>query len=836
MTAVTASIDRRRECDVLCDHCRLPVPTGLVNPLAGHQFCCAGCEAVYEAVTGCGMDDYYRLRDAAGATLVPAQPGEAKFESFDSLGFQQIHVQSAGGLCSVDLFLEGVTCAACLWLIERLPRVVGGVVEARLSLRRATVRVTWQPEKVTLSQIAAVLDRFGYTPHPSRGRAREVAYRTEFRARLVKLGVAGAISGNLMLVGAAMYAGWFGGAGNMAPEYLQLFRIVSLVLGSVCLAWPGSEFFTNAWTACRSRTINLDVPIVLALMAGGLAGTANVFTGRGEVYFDSLSTLVFLLLIGRFLQFRQLRQAESSLDLLLSLMPSNCRVVMEDGQTVDMPAAALTIGSLVEVRPQEFIPADSTITRGRSEVDQALLTGESAHVKVDAGDEVFGGTKNGGGVIWLRVSRVGEESRIGQLMKLLERGLLEKPGIVRFADKVSVWFVLLVSVAALATFVWWARTDLPAAISHAVAMLIVTCPCVLGLATPVTIAMAMGQLARRDVLVKSGSVLERLACGGRLILDKTGTLTTGQMTVVDFVGCPEVWPSISEIERRSNHPVAIALARHRIESERTNGSQSRWDVTERGDGGVSATSPEGAVLIGNRSFLERNGVCGNGAAWGEEIETAEREHEAAGHTVVLVAMDGRTCALIALRDELRSGTGEAIEHLRAAGFRPEICSGDAQGAVDRVASQLGVALVLARGGVSPEGKLSVLRESAGMGVVMVGDGVNDAAALAAAGVGIAVQGGAEAALAAADVYIARPGLEPLIDLVDTARRTMRVIRGNFAISLSYNVLAGGLAACGFMNPLVAAILMPLSSATVLSVAAFAMRGRRSGKNQSGGIR
>lgn len=367
-------------------------------------------------------------------------------------------------------------------------------------------------------------------------------------------------------------------------------------------------------------------------------------------------------------------------------------------------------------------------------------------------------------------------------------------------------------------FAYWSRHDLNAAIDHTVAFLIVTCPCVLGLATPMTIALAIGGLARRDILVKSGAALEKLAGRrpGRMILDKTGTLTRGELRVLRYEGDLRYRGLIARLEAQSTHPVARALIEAFERHEPTAHFRGAMTTHERTNGGISATlvSPDGEVelLIGSADFMGRHGVELPGAVEGS-------------YTTVYLAVGGELKATIVLGDTLRSDTESALSELRAAGFEAEIRSGDAGSVVRHIARELELSEGVAYGGQTPEMKLAAVHEvsSRGEQAVMVGDGVNDAAALAAADVGIAVHGGSEACLAAADVYIARPGLMPITELVGMARKTMRVIHRNFAVSLGYNVVAGVLAATGHMNPLIAAILMPMSSATVLSLSVVSMK-------------
>jgi Cu2+-exporting ATPase len=801
---------------------------GLIVAGDEHQFCCAGCRAVYETIHACGLDSYYRLREAANASFRPAAPSADSFDPFDAPAFEKLYVTSdANGARSVDLVLEGVTCAACVWLVERLPRVLEGVIEARLSLREATVRVTWEPTRICLSQIARTLNRFGYTPHAAKGQSRRALFRAGERKRLIQLGVAGAIMGNTMLLALGLYAGL---AGELNAPYRMFFRWISAVLGVISLAGPGAVFFRSAYAALRTRTLNLDVPIALALAVGGVAGTINVVLNRGEIYFDSLTVLVFLLLIGRWMQYRQQRRADAAVELLFSLTRATCHLVEAD-RISDAPVEAIQAGDLVEVRSGELIPADGVVTAGRSAVNRALLTGESLPAEVEPGSEVHAGAQNVGSILRVRVERTGHETRVGQLMRLVERGVSEKPAIVQFTDRVGAAFVVVVSLAAAATFAFWSRISLTLAIDHTVALLIVTCPCVLGLATPLTIAIALGRLARSDILVKSGAVLERLSRSGRILLDKTGTITQGQLELVDWVGDRSIRGAVAAIERLSTHPIARALAAASdcAAAAAADVTEAPVDVVERNDGGISAWVGGRHIRVGSCVYIAAE------ASIPAELQQRREAYEARGITVVLVAVDERCVALAALGDPIRGDSAAAIATMSRLGWEPEILSGDAEPVVRAVAAQVAIPAERAAGRVAPEQKLQAIgraqaddRRSV---TVMVGDGVNDAAALAAADVGIAVHGGAEASLAAADVYVARPGLMPLVRLISTSRHAMRVIRRNLVVSLAYNLLAGGLAAAGIMSPLIAAIIMPVSSATVLGLAAWSISSSK-GEQQS----
>ncbi|MCY2986736.1 MAG: heavy metal translocating P-type ATPase metal-binding domain-containing protein, partial [Planctomycetota bacterium] len=542
--------------DGRCTHCGLPVPRGLLDATRAEQFCCAGCRAVYAMLQGCGLERFYRLRDATDAEPEPARTTDRQYREFDDPVFRNLYCQPTGdGLQTCELYLEGVHCAACVWLVEKLPRVAPGVVEARLDLRRSLVRICWVDSQISLARIARTLDSLGYPPHPAKDAQARTRRKQEDQRFLIRIGVAAACMGNVMTLAFALYGGVFTG---IEAQYSQLFRWTSMVFGLIALAGPGNLFLRGAWAALRTRTAHLDVPIALGLTAGGLAGTANAIAGRGEIYFDSLTMLVFLLLVGRWIQRRQQRWANDALELLFSLTPTAARRVAADGVR-EVPIEAIGPGDLVEVRAGDAIPTDGVVVAGQSTVDQSLLTGESRPMLVLPEDRVQAGTVNLGARLLVRVEAVGDQTRVGKLVRLVEECSRNRAPLVQFADRVAGRFVVVVLALSAITLGLWLWREPARAIDHAVALLIVTCPCALGLSTPLAVSVALGRAARRRILIKGGAALERLAQRGTIVLDKTGTLTAGRTTVVSWFGDDGAKPLVVALETHSAHPLARAL-------------------------------------------------------------------------------------------------------------------------------------------------------------------------------------------------------------------------------------------------------------------------------------
>jgi Cu2+-exporting ATPase len=789
---------------VECNHCSLPVPAGLVEADADLQFCCNGCRVAYEVIHEHGLDGYYDIKSRIEAPEQPAQRSGRGFAEFDDPAFFRLYCRALpSGLATVELYLEGVHCAACVWLVEKLTVVVDGVAEVRLDLGRSLATVTWNPETTPLSQVARFLDSIGYAPHPFRGvEARDMARREE-RALLIRIAVAGAIAGNVMLIAFALYGGHFHG---ITGEFRTFFRWVSLGLAIPSVVWCASVFYRGAWGALKTRTLHMDLPIAIGILAGFIQGAFNTVRGAGEIYFDSVTALIFFLLVGRFLQRRQQRRAASSTELLFSIAPATARLVDSEGVR-EVLLEALSPGNTVEVRAGDSIPADGSVIEGSSTVDRSLLTGESLPEPVVVGDPVHAGTVNLGGRLLVEVRVTGEDTRIGRLMRLVEEGAMRRAPVVLLADRISGWFVAIVLALAAVTLVVWLRLDPEHAVGHAVALLIVSCPCALGLATPLAVSAAIGHAARKKILIKGGDALENLAHPGRMLLDKTGTLTEGRLGVVRWWGDENVKPMVAAIERHSAHPVARALSEGSTQSEVPEAA----DVHEITGAGISGVCDGRHIIAASTSYLSRElgGLPENAAA-------AADSYADKGLSPVVVAVDGQVVAIAGIGDPLRHDSAESVAAIRNRGWQVEILSGDHPAVVRSIADQVGIEHSAARGAATPEAKLEAVREAAtDTTVAMVGDGVNDAAALAAATVGIGVHGGAEAALAAADVYLGRPGLEPVVELLRGSSRTLGVIRRNLVFSLTYNVVAVTFAVTGHMSPLLAAILMPLSSMTVV---------------------
>ncbi len=769
-----------------CAHCGLPVPVGLAG-----SFCCAGCQVVHDAIAQYGLEQFYALRESPS----PAHTTTRSYSELDDLAFQRGHVQLSGEFATVALYLEDLRCTACVWLIESAPRCIAGLVEVRLDLGRARADVSWDPARCELSEIARHFDRLGHTVHPYRGLDRERQRKTEDRRLLVKLGVAGAAVGNLMLLAVALYAGLFEG---MATADVTMFRWISMVVAIPALGYAATPFFRTALGALRARRLHLDLPLSIGITAGLGWGAANVIRGVGEIYFDSLAMLVFLLLVARWIVLRHQRRASSAAELLFALTPRRARRIDPDTAGItDVPVEALVVADVVRILVGETIPVDGVITGGSSVIDAGLLTGESRPVDVTPGSCVHAGTVNLAAPLEVRVTATGEATRVGALVASIEALGARRAPIERLVDRIAGRFVLIVTTVAACTFAGWSVVSFAAGAEHAMALLVVTCPCALALATPLAVTVALGRAARRGILIKGADALERMATPGVLFIDKTGTLTEGSLAVVSWRGDLEAAALASALEASSNHPIARAIARH------TPSAAIPSDVREELGRGITGSVAGRRIIVGAPAWvMARIATSPTIEAWVREL--AER-----GETPIVVATDGVAVAVAGLADPLRADARTSIAALTELGWTVELLSGDDERVVRHVGEALAIPDFRCHGGVTPEGKTAAVIAARALGpVVMVGDGVNDAAAMAAATAGIAVSGSAEVAIDAADVFVRSGSIQALVETATGARDTLAAIHRNLRFSLGYNLIAGTLAVTGVIHPLIAAVMMP----------------------------
>jgi len=780
-------------------------------------------------IHGWGLEAYYDLRpESAGEGPVEvAGSDNADLDDSTLLGRSApVPVETEAGelrwRCRVAV--AGLHCAACVWLLEQAPRRVDGWEASTVNYRNRTLELVFDPQRIRLSRIGGILNRLGYRigPLDADGGAGE---DTEQQQMLIHIAVAGFCAANAMWVAVALYAGEYSG---MAAEHRLVLRVAGVLLGAIAVVVPGRVFFRGAIASLSTRTPHMDLPVAVGLAAGLIASCYGLLDRSLEVYFDSIAMLVFFLLVGRWVQSRQQRRAGEQVAGLLQLAPRAATRIQPDGTEQRVGVESLAVGDLVRVGISESLPVDGEVVTGRSLIDRSLLTGESKPVAVAAGDFVEAGTDNLQSVVVVRAHAVGGDTRFAAITDAVATAASARTPMVQLANRIGGWFVGVVLSLAIATALIWWWLDPNRIIPNSVSLLIVACPCALALATPLAIAVVIGRLANRKVLIRAGDCLERLSRPGTVFFDKTGTLTAGRVSVTDFVGDRDALVAIQALESNVSHPIAAALVT--FAREPREGAKS---ATFRK---LSSTSDSSVAVAANVDQIPGRGVrgwvgdtlwqIGNetmiGEAVGTEAMDAWRQPawkiRQSGSSPVWVAREREVVAVLGVSDPIRQDAGETLTAVLRLGWKVGILSGDDVSTVDRVGRQLGIEASAARGGLLPDQKRRAVAEAAASGpVVMVGDGLNDAAALAAADVGVALRGGASASLTAAPVMIADGRLSRVVDLLIAAGALRRSIRRNFAVSIAYNGIAVVLAMAGWISPLLAAVLMPVSSVSVIAM-------------------
>jgi Cu2+-exporting ATPase len=797
-----------------CYHCGLPVPPAadFTATIDGQprDMCCAGCQAVAEAIVAGGLGDYYRHRDAMPESRREALPAVVEeLGLFDHPDVQRNFVRPTGEHeREAALILEGITCAACVWLNEqhvaRQPGVTG--VEINYATRRARVR--WDERQIQLSKILEAIAAIGYRAHPYDATRSELVAQKERRVALWRLFVAGFGMMQVMMYAIPVY---LADDGTMTPDIELLMRWASLVLTLPVILYSAAPFFVNAWRDLRLGRVGMDVPVALGVGSAFLASLWATISASGEVYFDSVTMFVFFLLGGRYLEMVARQRAARGVEGLAKALPAFAQryIGAEGGELERVAVTNLAVGDLVLVKPGETIPADGTVTAGVSSTDESLLTGESRPLAKAVGDAVIGGSVNVVSPLTVRVERVGEETRLASIQRLMERAASEKPKVMEMADRIAARFVgALLLVAAVTGVAWW-FADPARALWVFVAVLVVSCPCALSLATPAALTVATGALSRLGVLVTRGHAIETLARADCFVFDKTGTLTAGRPVVVQTLarwrlGGDAALGLAATLEEGSEHAIGRALR------EAAAGRSAPGEVTDtraRTGQGIEACWQGRPLRLGSLDFAA--------TGHGQEPPVEAGEWLAAGDSVVALADDAGWLALFRLTDTAREGAAAAIAELRAMGIRIAVFSGDSQGAVARIAADLDVAD--ARGGMMPEHKHQAIKalQDAGATVAMVGDGVNDAPVLAQAHVSIAMGGGTDLARSQGDVVLLSNDLTHLAEGVAMARRTLAIIRQNLVWAFVYNITAVPLAMAGWITPWLAGIGMSASSLLVV---------------------
>ncbi|GGP19118.1 heavy metal translocating P-type ATPase [Silvimonas iriomotensis] len=789
-----------------CFHCGEPVPRNLNYTVVYRDIprpvCCAGCQSVASSIIDAGLADYYEQREqpADRAQPLPAELQE-RLRLYDDPALQQGFVTGDGSNGrEAALLIEGISCAACIWLNERQIARVPGVREVSINYTTHRARVRWDNSKTQLSDILKAVADIGYHAQPyDRARQELVADKTR-KSALFRLWVAGLSMMQVMMFTVPIY---INGIEDIAPQWLRLLQWAGFMLTLPVVLYSAWPFYVSSWRDARRGRAGMDLPVSIGVLAAFAASTWTLIAGHGEVYFDSVSMFVFLLLGGRYLESRARRRAGAALDDLAGMLPAfaHRQTAPDYAQIEEVAVIHLRPDDRVLVKPGEIIPVDGVVLQGQSSVNEALLTGESAPVSKAERHDVTAGTVNLDSPLIIKTTHVGESTRLAGIVRLLDGALAEKPRIAQVADKISGLFVAVLLGVALLTWLFWQWHDPQHALPIAIAVLVISCPCALSLATPAALTAATGHLALRGLLVSRGHTLETMTDVTDIVFDKTGTLTQGQPRLIHtavWYGEPERAAGIAAaLEAHSEHPLAHALSRET--------AVFATDVTNHPGGGLTGMIDGTGYTIGKLQF-----VAAHCAAAPPGVPA-----DAPAGTHIWLACATKWIACFTLADSVRPEAAGAVQALQKQGYTVHLLSGDHEAAVADLAATLGIASHTAS--ATPAGKLKVMQQlqRSGKKVMMIGDGVNDAPVLALAHVSVAMGSGVDIAQATGDAVLYDSKLDVLPMALALARKTRKVIRQNLAWALGYNLVALPLAVCGLVTPWLASLGMAASSLLVV---------------------
>jgi len=789
-----------------CYHCGLEVPPQSNYSVCiddkPQPMCCPGCAAVAQAIVDNQLTDYYRYRSAPAITareLVPAELQQLTIFDNPKLQQQFVTTTAQDDIKEASLILEGIVCAACVWLNERHVGSLPGVVEFRVNYTTHRATVKWNETRIKLSDILQAITAIGYQAHPVDAQRQELVHQRERYRALRRLAVAGLGAMQVMMLSVALYAGTYYG---IDATLAQFFRWVSLLVATPVVLYAALPFYRSAWRDLRLRRLGMDVPVALSIIAAFAASAYATVLQQSDVYFDSITMFIFFLLSGRYLEMQARHRAGETAEALVKLIPAMATRLAPTGLEQIIPVSELVPGDVVRVKPGETIPADGKVRAGTSSVDESLLTGESLPVRKLHEQLVIGGSVNIESPLEILIDKVGADTVLAAIQRLLDRAQTEKPDIARLADKVASYFVAALFIVALGVgALWWSSGPLQA-FWIVIAVLVVTCPCALSLATPVALIAATGRLMQAGVLTTRGHALETLARVTHVVFDKTGTLTYARLRVDAVEICSnlareQIIQIAAALERSSEHPLAQAIVQFAPHA-----SVHATDCLATPGAGMEGTIDTVRYRIGRPDFAVPAGKQ-------VSLDTTRQQ------TAIVLADTATVHAVFYLQDELRPDAVQTVRTLQTMGVQVVLLSGDRHAVVAQVAQQLGIHDW--RGAVLPQEKLRQVQQlqATGAVVAMLGDGVNDAPVLAAAQVSIAMGSGTQLAQASSDMVLLSERLLPVVFALRMARLTQRIIRQNLAWAILYNLLALPLAAMGWIAPWMAGIGMSASSLLVV---------------------
>jgi len=813
-----------------CFHCSEVVPSGInlfvtINNTS-QAMCCIGCQAVAQTIVDNGLTQYYSVRTEPahkGQSLVPEQLQKNKLLDEAVLQSEFVFHSNSEDDNSKEaiLTIDGISCAACAWLIEMQLEKLQGLVNINVNATSQRATVKWQDDAVKLSDILLAIENIGYQALPFKANDAELKNKEQSKAFIKRLGISGILMMQIMMIAVGLY---FGAFADMSEHNKVYLRWVSFILATPIICYGALPFYTGAITAIKAKRLSMDVPVSIAILLAFTASAWATITQQGEVYFESVSMFTFLLLIGKFLEFRARSRAAQVSANLLKLMPMTATKVVtssdNSGKTAQnkaihskevlVAAKQLIKGDIVLIKPGEVVPADGVITSGNSQLNEAMLSGEQLPVNKTVHDNVFAGTLNGDGNITVQVKQVSSQSFLSQLIRLSEQSQAHKPKIAQLSDKIAQYFVAIILLTSIGTAIYWHQHMPEEAFWITLSVLVATCPCALSLATPTGLTCATTRLNKAGIMIKGGHVMETVPQINCFAFDKTGTLTTGEFTIDKLelftngsvntgkeYSQEQVLAIAASLEAHSEHPIAKPFAEHRDHSI------TAEQVKVHSGKGVTGTINTTDYAIGKTTWLE------------SEVDLNPNQRQLLNSATCLLISNKQIIAAFYLIDKIRDEAFATLTRLNKEN-KTLLLSGDSQLACDTLTQKL--PLQSALGGLSAQEKMLQIKRTQAKGykVAMTGDGINDSPVFGAAHVSIAMGCGADITKSGADVILLNNKLSNIDILVKVSHRTRRIIFQNYLWAFGYNAIVLPLAVAGYITPYMAVIGMSASSILVIT--------------------
>jgi Cu2+-exporting ATPase len=796
-----------------CFHCGLPIPdkTDLHVIVEGvdQPMCCHGCQAVAEAIVASGRSQFYRFRtetSLTGRLLVPEFLRET--EIYDSQQAQEQFIRSQDNeLKEASLMFEGISCAACIWLIENTLAGIPGVDDVSLNYTSQRALIRWDDNHIKLSDILQRVARIGYRALPYNPELQQQRHQRLRQLQQRRLLVAGLFGMQVMMLSISLYVGSWSG---IEPAYENYFRWLSLGLTLPVVFFSALPFFTSAWRDLKHFQITMDVPVTFAILIAFASSLVATYRGQGHIYFDSVVMFVFFLSTSRYFESIARQRCAATVEKLIQGLPMIAtRISMPGDHHQVVSASLLEVGDQVLIAAGETVPADGVVASGNSSTDESLLSGESLPLQRGPGDRLLGGSLNLSNPLRMTVTAIGADTVLSEIHRMIERAQSDKPALARLADRIAARFIILVLIIVCGSGLWWWMQGLDSWFEIALAVLIVSCPCALSLATPTALSAALGRMQAHGLLVKRGTALESLNRVTHVVFDKTGTLTVGdpilhQTLVHTAADSDRCFKIAASLESNSEHPLAAALVRAADVVEKF----PACDLINTAGAGISGVIENRRYYIGSVEYLKNNTAHTIPLVWQQRID-------ASVDTTVVLADEEKLLALYQFSDRLRCDATELVARLRQRGLVVSLMTGDRESVARQVAQLTHISDC--RSGMTPAMKKDAVAElqAQGASVLMVGDGINDAPVLACADVSIAMGGASALAKTSADIVLLSNHLGDIEVALCQAADAKRVIRQNLAWALTYNFAAIPAAAIGLVAPWMAAIGMSLSSLLVV---------------------